>query len=105
MDKKQITNSAISFFGGKYYSLLVRTDDLLVFQDDVRDYNPLALFVLFILGIAPAILYYELSPKGQVTISFATASDDLIITVAGNTKTSKNYAQKFRDTLTRQPAR
>ncbi len=104
MDKKEITNSAISFFGGKYYSLLVRTDDLLVFQDDVREYNPIALFLLFILGIAPGILYYELSPKGQVTVSFSTVSDDLIITVAGNTKRSNSYAQKFRNTLTGQPA-
>ena len=104
MDKKEMTDRAISFFGGKEYTLIIRTNDQLVFQDTLRDYDPLALFVLFILGIAPAIVYYQLSPKREVTISFAMADDEQIITVSGNSKMANHYAQEFRDTLTIQPS-
>ena len=101
MDKEEITERAISFLGKRYYALTVRTDDMLVFQDDLRDYDSFMLFILFVFFfIAPGILYYLLSPKRQITVSYATVNGDLVVTVSGNARQAKNIAQEFRDELT-----
>ena len=99
MDKQRIIATAIPFFSEKEYLLNIQTDNLLVFQSDEKDYSFAILIVLLFLGIAPAIVYYLMAPKSEVTISLAGEDDAVKLTAYGNTDRAKEEVEEFKKEL------
>lgn len=96
MNRKDVTDKAVSFFISKKYQIQTQTDNVLVFETHEREVNWLILIVLCCLGIVPAIIYYYVfSPKHTVTVSM-TGDKDVVVTVTGNTDKAKKDAAEFK---------
>ncbi len=99
MNNKKVIDDALSFFLNNGYYLIIQTDNMLTFQSDARDYSLLILIFLFFCGIIPAIVYFMLSSKLQVTISLSGEADAVKVTVFGNSIVAKEDAEEFKKTL------
>lgn len=94
LPKEEYSRRAIHFMSSKNYNIISQTETSITFEDG-RDYNTIILILGILFLLIGAIIYYLLSKKHTVIMTFSEAPGGVNLESSTNTTRSLKDTQDF----------